>query len=167
MTAKKRTSARPSNSAPGHGKRHAKGSASGPNNSEKSSGGSGTSANSRKRPGGSNASANSGKTSASPAKGGLGPRKTDNFNKFYNKKRNSAIKEAFRQEKKVVKRERKEAIERHFEEKRLSRGDGQQPHTGPDPRQRPADRERRARPGITGRPEPAGKATGRSAPALT
>jgi len=45
-------------------------------------------------------------------------RKTDNFSKFYNKKRNSAIKEEFRQEKKAAKRERKEAIERHFEEKR-------------------------------------------------
>lgn len=45
-------------------------------------------------------------------------RKTDNFNKFYNKKSNSAIKEQFKQEKKVAKKERKEAIERHFEEKR-------------------------------------------------
>jgi hypothetical protein len=42
-------------------------------------------------------------------------RKTDNFNKFYNKKRNSAVKEQFKQEKKTAKRERKEAIERHFE----------------------------------------------------
>ena len=48
-------------------------------------------------------------------------RKTDNFNKFFNKKRNSAIKEEFRQEKKAAKKERKEAIERHFEEKRKSR----------------------------------------------
>ena len=131
MTAKKRTSARPSNSAPGHGKRHTKGSASSPNNSAKNSGTSGGSANSGKRPGGPrssggsrgpNASANSGKTSASPAKGGLGPRKTDNFSKFYNKKRNSAIKEAFRQEKKAAKRERKAAIEQHFEQRRQARG---------------------------------------------
>jgi 23S rRNA pseudouridine2605 synthase len=49
-------------------------------------------------------------------------RKTDNFNKFYNKKRNSAIKEEFRQEKKTAKKERKEGIERHFEEKRKARG---------------------------------------------
>ena len=49
-------------------------------------------------------------------------RKTDNFNKFYNKKRNSAIKEQFRQEKKAAKKERKEAIERRFEEKRQARG---------------------------------------------
>ncbi len=49
-------------------------------------------------------------------------RKTDNFNKFYNKKRNSAIKEEFRQEKKAAKKERKEGIERRFEEKRLARG---------------------------------------------
>ncbi|HEY6899699.1 MAG TPA: pseudouridine synthase [Puia sp.] len=45
-------------------------------------------------------------------------RKTDNFSKFYNKKRNSAIKEEFRQEKKAAKKERREGIERHFEEKR-------------------------------------------------
>jgi len=49
-------------------------------------------------------------------------RKTDNFSKFYNKKRNSAIKEEFRQEKKAEKKERKEAIERHFEEKRRAAG---------------------------------------------
>src|ERR1700710_2884198 len=48
-------------------------------------------------------------------------RKTDNFNKFFNKKRNSAVKEQFKQEKKAAKRERKEAIERHFEEKRQAR----------------------------------------------
>src|SRR5215475_8952555 len=49
-------------------------------------------------------------------------RKTDNFSKFYNKKRNSAIKEEFRQEKKAAKKERKEAIERHFEERRRASG---------------------------------------------
>ncbi|HXB92556.1 MAG TPA: pseudouridine synthase [Puia sp.] len=48
-------------------------------------------------------------------------RKTDNFSKFYNKKRNSAIKEEFKQEKKAAKKERKEAIERHFEERRKTR----------------------------------------------
>jgi len=48
-------------------------------------------------------------------------RKTDNFSKFYNKKSNAAIKEEFRQEKKAAKRERKEGIERHFEEKRKLR----------------------------------------------
>ena len=56
-------------------------------------------------------------------------RKTDNFNKFYNKKSNAAIKEAFRQEKKAAKRERKAAIERHFEEKRKARAT--QSPTGP------------------------------------
>jgi 23S rRNA pseudouridine2605 synthase len=45
-------------------------------------------------------------------------RKTDNFNKFYNKKSNSAVKEQFRQERKAAKKERKESIDRHFEEKR-------------------------------------------------
>ncbi len=45
-------------------------------------------------------------------------RKTDNFNKFYNKKSNSAVKEQFRQEKKAAKKERQQAIEKRFEEKR-------------------------------------------------
>jgi 23S rRNA pseudouridine2605 synthase len=58
-------------------------------------------------------------------------RKTDNFNKFYNKKRNSAVKEQFKQEKKTAKRERKAAIERHFEEKRKMRG--QPPAAGIQP----------------------------------
>jgi 23S rRNA pseudouridine2605 synthase len=51
-------------------------------------------------------------------------RKTDNFNKFYNKKRGSAIKEEIRQEKKAVKKERREAIERHFEDRRQARDGG-------------------------------------------
>jgi 23S rRNA pseudouridine2605 synthase len=54
-------------------------------------------------------------------------RKTDNFSKFYNKKNNAAIKEEFRQEKKAAKKERKEAIERHFEEKRKARAAQQAP----------------------------------------
>ena len=53
-------------------------------------------------------------------------RKTDNFSKFYTKKNNAAIKESFRQEKKAAKKERKEAIERRFEEKRKARF-GEQP----------------------------------------
>ncbi|MES1161341.1 MAG: S4 domain-containing protein, partial [Bacteroidota bacterium] len=48
-------------------------------------------------------------------------RKTDNFDKFFNRKRNSAIKEQFKQEKKAAKKERKEAIERHFEAKRQAK----------------------------------------------
>src|SRR5579872_720689 len=48
-------------------------------------------------------------------------RKTDNFSKFYNKKRNSAIKEGLRQEKKAAKKEREQAIERHFEDRRQSK----------------------------------------------
>jgi 23S rRNA pseudouridine2605 synthase len=56
-------------------------------------------------------------------------RKTDNFSKFFEKKKKSgAVKEAFKQEKRAVKKERKDAIERHFEEKRQARaarfGDG-------------------------------------------
>jgi len=45
-------------------------------------------------------------------------RKTDNFNKFFLKKSNSAIKEEIKQEKKAEKKARREAIEKHFEEKR-------------------------------------------------
>jgi 23S rRNA pseudouridine2605 synthase len=48
-------------------------------------------------------------------------RKTDNFNKFYNRKRNSAVKEEIKQEKKAVKKERQVAVDRHFEEKRNRR----------------------------------------------
>jgi 23S rRNA pseudouridine2605 synthase len=48
-------------------------------------------------------------------------RKTDNFNKFYNRKRNSAVKEELRQEKKTIKKERQTAVDRHFEEKRNKR----------------------------------------------
>jgi 23S rRNA pseudouridine2605 synthase len=48
-------------------------------------------------------------------------RKTDNFSKFYTKKSNGAIKEQFKQEKKAARKERKEAIDRHFEEKRKKR----------------------------------------------
>ena len=45
-------------------------------------------------------------------------RRTDNFSKFYNKKKNSAIKEQFKQERRTARKERREAIDRHFEEKR-------------------------------------------------
>src|SRR5271154_5553889 len=45
-------------------------------------------------------------------------RKTDNFNKFFDKKRNSAIKEEIKQEKRAEKKERRQAIEKRFEEKR-------------------------------------------------
>ena len=51
-------------------------------------------------------------------------RKTDNFNKFFNKKSNSAVKEQFKQEKKAAKKERKEAIEKHFENKRKLKSEG-------------------------------------------
>ncbi len=66
-------------------------------------------------------STNMKKNSPSGERASLGKRKTDNFSKFYNKKRNSAIKEGFRQEKKAEKKERKEAIERRFEERRHAR----------------------------------------------
>ncbi|HLK29408.1 MAG TPA: pseudouridine synthase [Puia sp.] len=58
-------------------------------------------------------------------------RKTDNFSKFFEKKSNSAIKEKIKQDKKAEKKERREAIERHFEEKRnkkqLAVGSSQSP----------------------------------------
>jgi 23S rRNA pseudouridine2605 synthase len=79
-------------------------------------------------------------------------RKTDNFNKFYNKKRNSAIKEEFRQEKKAAKKERKEAIERRFAEKRAAKG-----FTTPPPA-------RSGKPGFTAPGSP-GKGPGAHAPA--
>jgi len=53
-------------------------------------------------------------------------RKTDNFNKFFDKKKNSAIKEEIKQEKRAEKKERRQAIEKRFEEKRKqSTVDGQ------------------------------------------
>lgn len=48
-------------------------------------------------------------------------RKTDNFSKFINRKSKGAVKEEFRQEKKLIKKERREAVDRHFEEKRNKR----------------------------------------------
>ncbi len=46
----------------------------------------------------------------------------DNFKKFIDKKKNNAaIKEQFKQDKKIAKKLRQEAIERHFEEKRAQR----------------------------------------------
>src|SRR5882672_5796514 len=48
-------------------------------------------------------------------------RKTDNFSKFINRKSTGAVKEEIRQEKKLIKKERKDAVERHFEEKRNKR----------------------------------------------
>ncbi len=85
-------------------------------------------------------------------------RKTDNFSKFYNKKRNSAIKEGFRQEKKAAKKERKEAIERRFEEKRQARS-----ARFPD---RDAPTGRPTRGGApAGRPVRGAKSFGRPAPA--
>ena len=48
-------------------------------------------------------------------------RKTDNFDKFINRKSTAAVKEEIRQEKKLIKKERREAVDRHFEEKRNKR----------------------------------------------
>ena len=48
-------------------------------------------------------------------------RKTDNFSKFINRKSPAAVKEEIKQERKQVKKERREAVEKHFEEKRNKR----------------------------------------------
>jgi 23S rRNA pseudouridine2605 synthase len=58
-------------------------------------------------------------------------RKTDNFSKFFNRKRTSAVKEEIRQEKKLVKKERREAVDRHFEEKRNKRSVAASSNTNP------------------------------------
>ncbi len=58
-------------------------------------------------------------------------RKTDNFNKFFNRKRTSAVKEEIRQEKKLIKKERREAVDRHFEEKRNKRAAAASSTAGP------------------------------------
>ena len=102
----------------------------------------------------------SGKAKGKPGgpKNSLGKRKTDNFNKFYNKKRNSAIKEGFRQEKKAAKKERKEAIERHFEERRASRS-----QQSPNGAARPTSGPGQFRPAGASRNTP-GKAPFRPAP---
>ena len=66
-------------------------------------------------------------------------RKTDNFSKFYNKKNNAAIKEAFKQEKKAAKKERRESIDRLFEERRKAKEAGQPPVKGPHGKFAPKD----------------------------
>src|ERR1700712_329157 len=48
-------------------------------------------------------------------------RKTDNFDKFYNRKNNASVKEKFKQEKRAEKKDRREIIDKHFEEKRNQR----------------------------------------------
>jgi 23S rRNA pseudouridine2605 synthase len=63
-------------------------------------------------------------------------RKTDNFSKFFNRKRTSAVKEEIRQEKKLVKKERREAVDRHFEEKRNKRAIAASSNTNPDREQK-------------------------------
>jgi 23S rRNA pseudouridine2605 synthase len=57
-------------------------------------------------------------------------RKTDNFNKFFNRKSTGAVKEEIRQEKKLIKKERREAVDRHFEEKRNKRAAASSVKTG-------------------------------------
>ena len=49
------------------------------------------------------------------------PKRTDNFSKFITQKKNSAIKESIKQEKKKEKKDRQEAIEKRFAAKRLQK----------------------------------------------
>jgi 23S rRNA pseudouridine2605 synthase len=88
------------------------------------------------------------KNSPSGKRPSLGKRKTDNFSKFYNKKRNSAIKEAFRQEKKAEKKDRQQAIERLFEERRKTR-------VTPQPTAKPAPVTRKSAHANPAKPAPA------------
>jgi CRISPR/Cas system CMR-associated protein Cmr3 (group 5 of RAMP superfamily) len=60
-------------------------------------------------------------------------RKTDNFSKFINRKSPGAVKEEIRQEKKLFKKERKDGIEKHFEEKRNKRAIAISLKTGTNP----------------------------------
>jgi 23S rRNA pseudouridine2605 synthase len=91
------------------------------------------------------------------------PKKTDNFSKFFDKKRNSAIKEGFRQEKKAAKKERKAAIERHFEEKRKLKPQGGTvapaplPSPSPTPSQPKAKHPTRGKKGSGAPPPPASR----------
>ena len=48
-------------------------------------------------------------------------RKTDNFSKFINRKSTGAVKEEIRQDRKLEKKQRREAVDKHFEEKRNKR----------------------------------------------
>jgi hypothetical protein len=61
----------------------------------------------------------------------------DNFKKFIvPKKNNAAVKEKIKQDKKIAKKLRQEAIERHFEEKRAVRSRAfNQEGTSPAPKQ--------------------------------
>jgi 23S rRNA pseudouridine2605 synthase len=89
-------------------------------------------------------------------------RKTDNFSKFFNKKSNGAVKEGFKQEKKAAKKERKEAIEKHFEEKRRLKG---QPPTERPPLA--AKSPHAAKPPYSAKHAPAGKPPAPGRPAAS
>jgi 23S rRNA pseudouridine2605 synthase len=72
-------------------------------------------------------------------------RKTDNFNKFFNRKSTAAVKEEIRQERKLVKKERREAVDKHFEEKRNKRAAGAtEKNSSPQPA--PAEKSKSAHP---------------------
>jgi 23S rRNA pseudouridine2605 synthase len=67
-------------------------------------------------------------------------RKTDNFSKFINRKSSAAVKEEIRQEKKLVKKERREAVDRHFEEKRNKRAIATSLKSGAEPGHSPGEK---------------------------
>lgn len=56
-------------------------------------------------------------------------KKSANFQKFVNKKKNSVIKEEFRKEKKLIKKERSAAIDKRFEERRKPKLQAPSPQT--------------------------------------
>lgn len=57
------------------------------------------------------------------------------FSKFINAKpSNASVKEKLRQEKKAVVKARREAIEKHFEDKRVAKQNGNNPATNPAPK---------------------------------
>jgi len=72
--------------------------------------------------------------------------KNSQFEKFINKTRGSAIKEQIKQEKKLAKRERAEAIEKRFEDKRRARSAPQEQPSSP--------REEKSKRPIPGNPSP-------------
>lgn len=60
------------------------------------------------------------------------------FKKFINKKSNASIKEKFKQEKKTAKKQRRESIEKHFEEKRARAQAGPAPRRAHEETKKPA-----------------------------
>ena len=67
-------------------------------------------------------------------------RKTDNFGKFFQQKRNSVIKEEIKQEKKQIRQERRDAIDKHFADKRAKKQETAADRAGKETNERGSDR---------------------------